>query len=206
MKIPIPIAKHAFIIMKITLLQILIAVGLSGMTIASPAPSYGQGILDHTLSISVENRNLGDILSRIEKLVHVKFTFNPKTIPVNEKVSVDLRDARLKDVLDDLLEPLRINFEASGDYVILSKPLITASAEFNDSLYKLNTEMNVLIVSGTVTGENSLPLPGASVIEKGTTNGITTDADGKFSLTVQDEKSVLVFSFIGYTTQEVMVS
>lgn len=62
---------------------------------------------------------------------------------------------------------------------------------------------NALTTSGSIVDENSQPLPGVSVIEKGTMNGTTTDVDGKYSLNVQDENSVLVFSFIGYATQEV---
>lgn len=61
----------------------------------------------------------------------------------------------------------------------------------------------VITVSGTVTDENGLSMPGVNVIEKGTTQGTTTDASGNYSLTVEDENTVLVFSFIGYETQEV---
>ena len=60
-------------------------------------------------------------------------------------------------------------------------------------------------VSGTVNDENGQPLPGANILEKGTTNGTTSDVNGNFSLTVMGESSVLIFSFIGYTSQEVPV-
>jgi len=60
-------------------------------------------------------------------------------------------------------------------------------------------------VTGTVTDETGEPLPGVSILEKGTTNGTVTDLDGKFTISVASEKSVLVFSFIGMTTQEVPV-
>jgi TonB-dependent starch-binding outer membrane protein SusC len=63
----------------------------------------------------------------------------------------------------------------------------------------------ILAVTGTVVDENSQSIPGVNVIEKGTTNGTTTDVDGRFSMNVQDENSVLVFSFIGYLSQEVVV-
>lgn len=65
--------------------------------------------------------------------------------------------------------------------------------------------IQALSVQGTVQDENNQPLPGVNVVEKGTTNGTTTDVSGRFSLTVQDEKSVLIFSFIGYTPQEILV-
>lgn len=60
-------------------------------------------------------------------------------------------------------------------------------------------------ISGSVVDSENQPLPGASVVEKGTTNGTTTDFDGKYSLTVGDN-ATLVFSFIGYTSVEVAVS
>lgn len=57
-------------------------------------------------------------------------------------------------------------------------------------------------ISGVVTDENGLPLPGASIIEKGTTNGTTTDFDGNYSITLVGPNSTLVFSYIGYLRQE----
>lgn len=60
-------------------------------------------------------------------------------------------------------------------------------------------------VSGRVTSADGAPLPGVSVLVKGTTTGTSTDADGQFTVGVQDENSVLVISFIGYTPQEITV-
>ncbi|MEO5582460.1 MAG: SusC/RagA family TonB-linked outer membrane protein [Saprospiraceae bacterium] len=60
-------------------------------------------------------------------------------------------------------------------------------------------------VSGTVTDENGATVPGVYVIIKGTTLGTSTDSDGKYSLSVQDENAVLIFSTIGYLTQEVLI-
>ena len=60
-------------------------------------------------------------------------------------------------------------------------------------------------ISGKVTDTDSQSLPGASVIEKGTTNGTTTDFDGNYSLTVGDD-AILVVSFIGYQTKEISVN
>lgn len=60
-------------------------------------------------------------------------------------------------------------------------------------------------VTGVVRDNANQPVPGVNVVEKGTTNGTTTDVSGRFSLNVQGESSILVFSFIGYATQEVTV-
>lgn len=61
-------------------------------------------------------------------------------------------------------------------------------------------------VSGTVKDDAGQAIPGANIIEKGTTNGVATDSEGKYSLLVNNENAILVFSFIGYTTQEVAVN
>jgi hypothetical protein len=61
-------------------------------------------------------------------------------------------------------------------------------------------------VSGRVTSADKEALPGVSVLVKGTTNGTSTDSDGKFVIAVSDKQNaVLVFSFIGYATQEILV-
>ncbi len=60
-------------------------------------------------------------------------------------------------------------------------------------------------VSGVVTDENSAPVPGVNIVEKGTSNGTTTDSEGKYTMNVTGSNSILVFSFIGYITQEVQV-
>jgi TonB-dependent starch-binding outer membrane protein SusC len=66
-------------------------------------------------------------------------------------------------------------------------------------------QTNGAIVSGVVKDAETGPIPGVSVILKGTTTGTTTDADGKFSLKTENSESVLVFSFVGYASQEVRV-
>lgn len=60
-------------------------------------------------------------------------------------------------------------------------------------------------VSGVVTDENSAPVPGVNIVEKGSSNGTTTDAEGRYTVNVAGSNSILVFSFIGYVTQEVQV-
>jgi TonB-dependent starch-binding outer membrane protein SusC len=62
-----------------------------------------------------------------------------------------------------------------------------------------------LTVSGQVLDEAKAPLPGVNIVIKGTTNGTTTDADGKYSVKVAGGNAILIFSFIGYVTQEVAV-
>lgn len=68
-----------------------------------------------------------------------------------------------------------------------------------------STALAQVTVSGVVVDESDFALPGASVIVKGEKGGVATDIDGKFTLSVPDENSVIVISFIGYTEQEIKV-
>lgn len=72
-----------------------------------------------------------------------------------------------------------------------------------DSLLK--AEQSAINVSGRVTDEEGMALPGVNVVIKGTTNGTTTDGDGRYSLEVPDASSVIVFSFVGFANQEIVV-
>ncbi|MFY0599394.1 MAG: von Willebrand factor type A domain-containing protein [Cyclobacteriaceae bacterium] len=66
----------------------------------------------------------------------------------------------------------------------------------------LTSNSMVLTITGTVYDEAGAGLPGVTVLEKGTTNGTVTDIDGAYTVTVKDEKSILVYSFVGYQTKE----
>ena len=93
--------------------------------------------------------------------------------------------------------------ELSRDFSSPTQPLLLDPLPAS-SPHELNEPATV--VSGRVTDETGAAVPGVNVLVKGTALGTATDAEGKYSLTVPDESAVLVFSFIGYATQEVSVS
>ncbi len=62
-----------------------------------------------------------------------------------------------------------------------------------------------ITVSGTVTDSQGQSIPGVSIKIKGTTKGVVGDVDGKYTITVPDQNAVLVFSYLNYTTKEVVV-
>lgn len=63
-----------------------------------------------------------------------------------------------------------------------------------------------ITVKGVITDQFGTPLPGVSILEKGSTNGITTNFDGVYAISVSDKSSILTFSYIGYATKEVVVN
>ena len=60
-------------------------------------------------------------------------------------------------------------------------------------------------ISGTVTSQSGLPLPGVNILQKGTGNGVVTDFDGKYQIKLVSGSRTLVFSYLGFVTQEVAI-
>lgn len=89
---------------------------------------------------------------------------------------------------------------------VLKKTGYDASVAYreNSGLISLTTipPGSVFQIKGRIVGEDAAPIPGVSIIEKGTNNGTTTNTDGRFTLNVKDQDAVLVISNIGYVTQE----
>lgn len=85
------------------------------------------------------------------------------------------------------------------------KPLAVAPTAIDARIEVPTGAQNQLAITGRVTDESGNGLPGVNVIEKGTQNGTSTSATGDYKLTVNGPESVLLFSFIGYKTQEVVV-
>jgi TonB-linked SusC/RagA family outer membrane protein len=190
-------------IMKILSVQTFLALLFASM--AYTHDLSGQGIMDKEISVEIESTSLKKVLSKIEGLAGVKFTYSPSVIPEARKVSVNASGQTLAKVLDALLGPLDIHYKLIADRISLYRTTAAVAPPENRSQV-LVAENAPLTISGTVLDAKSNPLPGANVLEKGTSNGTTTDADGKFSIVVAEENSVLVFSFIGFLSQEVAVN
>ncbi len=70
----------------------------------------------------------------------------------------------------------------------------------------VSAQNNILKITGKISDQNNSPLLGVTILEKGTSNGTSTDFDGKYSINVKDGNATLLFSYIGYKTQEIKVS
>src|SRR5690606_7843357 len=97
-------------------------------------------------------------------------------------------------------------FLCSYSEVALSQELQDPNAERLASLNNVVNSVTEVTVTGIVTDrEDNQPLPGVSILAKGTTIGTVTDMEGRFNLTLPDNVNILVFSFIGYLSQEVPI-
>src|SRR5687768_2249247 len=188
--------------MKLALIQVLILTTFAVGAIASD--SKGQEILKSKISITATGKEIKKILTEIEKKAKVRFTYSSALVNVNRQVSIRYTDSKLSEVLDGIFLP-DVIYEVKGNQIILKPAHLDDEANASDDIRPSENASYELKITGKVTDDGNQPLPGANVLEKGTTNGTTTDADGNYTIMVTDENAVLIVSFIGYASKEVPV-
>ena len=162
------------------------------MTVLIPinaTTSYSQS---ERISLDVENVALSDLISEIESLTDFKFLYNRKDLDLNMKVSVKLKKRRISSILNKTLKGTNLDFRVMNKQIVLtSKPTPPLKLQ--------------IAITGTVTDETGQPLPGATIIEQGTSNGTQSDFDGNFNIVVNSQDATLVISYVGYLSQNVIV-
>ncbi|MFY0650599.1 MAG: TonB-dependent receptor [Cyclobacteriaceae bacterium] len=156
----------------------------------------------HNVNVDLE-RNLGSlkqIFNAIENQTDFEFSYFKSTLSATEK-KIDLGgEKNLGKILNIISEKSKLNFKRVNNRIYISIPEQTTERE----LIKYIEAQADVEISGKITDENGQGLPGASVVQKGTTNGTTTDLEGKYKLNVA-EGSMLTISFVGYKTKELTV-
>jgi TonB-linked SusC/RagA family outer membrane protein len=186
-----------FRIMKITTVQILMTVLFYSVSYASAA----QELLQKRLKISRENTEMRTALDQISKAANVRISFNSKLIPKGQPVTLYANDERLSEVLDRILTPYGVS------YIIMNKQIVLRKNTEKDQSETLDVQASPAIdrtIAGTVKDAASEPLPGVSIIVKGTSRGTTTGLDGRYSIEIPDN-AVLTFSYVGYETRDVEI-
>lgn len=148
------------------------------------------GVLNVTLKGN--NRVAKEYLAEIENQTDYLFVYDAG-VNINKKLSINLEDKPVKEALDILSSELGLNYSQKGTYIVLSQ-----------SKESQATRQAKKKISGTVVDEAGEPIIGANVKEKGTQNGVITDIDGRFDISVP-LNATLTFSYIGYTSKDVVV-
>ena len=191
-------------IMKISLTQVIFSIICASITYAAP-DGRAQEILDRTVTLHAEKAALKTVLNQLEDQANVKFAYSQKAIGAERKVVLHVKAQKLSEALGMLLTPLNISYQLTSGRILLieNKPVVPQpKKQLINFLGEKNTPPAT--VTGKVTDSKGEPLPGVSVLQKGTTRGTTTDSDGRYTLAV-DEAATLVFSFVGYVRKEVPI-
>lgn len=200
---PIPWSK----IMKVTFTQILLAALLSSMACAGTIKA--QSVLEKSVTLSVKNIPLQDALKQLQKNSDIKFIYSKNSVNLGQRVTIDYQNRDLKTVLDEMLKSNGIDYEVLKGRIVLGKAEEikairegrVVAAETNNS----EAAVAAVPVTGKIVDERGVPLPGATITEKGTGNATMADVNGNFKLNVSDNNAVLVVAFVSFRTQEIAV-
>ncbi|MFC2138215.1 TonB-dependent receptor [Bacteroidota bacterium] len=170
--------------MKISILLLLLVV-------FQTSANYSQQV---NVTLSLKDITLKEALKEIESQTDYTFLFDNSKVNVSQKVNVEFDNSDINQVMEGILNNTDINYKIEDKHILLGN-------KYQDENFK------TVVITGVVKdAQNGEPLPGANVTVKGTTTGTITDFDGKFSIEVNSKASVLVFTFIGYETQEIQVN
>ena len=150
-----------------------------------------------SFTVSMENQTLKSVINWVEK--NSQFIFIYRTdIDLSRRVNVDVRNKTIEEVLKQMFAGTDLEYHIRDRQVIIRKAIS------REKTPPIVMQQEKVTVKGIVTDAKGEAIIGANIIEKGTTNGTITDIDGQFTLMVS-EKASLVFSYIGYLTQEMVV-
>lgn len=147
-------------------------------------------IQEARLSMQHRSVSLNQVFSEIERQTGYSFLVRNNDINTNQKISIDVKNKSVKEVLEILFAGKNIRYEVEGERISVYKPQQTRQTT----------------ISGIVVDAAQEPIIGASVVVVNTTNGCITDFDGKFSLEVSQLPVKVQITYIGYKPQVVTVS
>ena len=182
-----PRLKKLLLVMRLTITLI-----IAGCLHLSAA-TLGQNI-----TVIEKNVKLEKILSKIEKQSGYTFWYNTDLVKRSPKVSLDVKDYSLEKALDACFKDLPITYTIVQNTIVLKSRAtgsVTAQIQHADPIN----------IKGKVIDDHNLSLPGVTVRLKGTKVIAITDANGQFQINVPDKSAILVFTYIGFNPQEVIV-
>lgn len=167
-----------------------------GIEVGFAAETYSQKTV---FSISITNQSVREVFDYIEHNSEFIFFYLNQTVELDRKVSLNLKEQRIENILDQIFE------NTDNTYTIKDRQIFITKRRPQTTSFVLEQVQKKFKVTGVITDGNGESIVGANVVEKGTTNGITSDIDGRYTLELSHEKAIISVSYIGYTTQEIKV-
>lgn len=181
--VPILTLTKCFKIMRLCILFLLV------FNFGVMAAGLGQNA---KVTLKMENAPLESIIKEINKQTGIRFFYSIDKLEQEAGKTIKVTNKELNTVLNQLLKDTKLTY-VMRDGVVLIK-----------DAKSVTSEQKGIKIKGTVVDKKGAPLPGVSIVVKGTNTGVSTDMDGKFTISVPSEKSILVFSFIGMETKEIV--
>ena len=187
-------------IMRLSLFLILVS-----SAVAFSANSYSQ-----SLTLKLNDATVEEVIKSIESQSEFLFFYQEQQVDLNRRVSIQVNDKPVEEILEQLFAGSDNIYIINDRQIVIGKePMKQLEKEFPAVKEKEQPpveEPQQKTIGGKITDIKGLPLPGVSVIVKGTTIGTVTNPDGTFSLSIPLDAQMLQFSFVGMKTQEIAIN
>ncbi len=184
--------KKLFLIMRITGFLIFI------LTFNVSASVWSQST---KMNVKIENSTLQELFSQIENKSNYRFFYNNEDVDVSSRITVKMDNKSIGEILQAAFVDLPYSYKEVNDNLILIEKVNGSKGTYDSQIRQQQQE-----VSGKVVDKDGMPLPGVSIVVKGTTQGTVTNFDGEYTLTNIPGNAILQFSFVGMKNQEIEVN
>lgn len=182
-----------FRIMRITVFLFLFGIGS-----VFAGSSYSQNT---PLSVYLQKGTLKQVFEEIQKQSEFIFFYKDSHVDIDKKVTINADDLTVEQILDQVLANTNLAYKVFDRQIVILPSEKSLSGD--EPITSLSEQQPKKKVTGKVNDADNSPIPGATVMIKGTNVGTITDADGGFSFDVPVDAKTLVISFVGYKTQEI---
>lgn len=189
--------KKIMLTMKLCILILLISV--ASVTANS---SYSQST---KLTLNLKDIAVRDVFDQIERSSEFIFVYYDDIVDLNRKVNIDVEDATVDKILEKVFESSDNTFVIFDRQIVIASKKTNAVLDNSDPGNTISPQPQEKEIRGQVTDSKGVPLPGVTVLLKGTTIGITTGNDGRYILKVPNDAKTLVFSFVGMASKEIEI-
>jgi len=185
---------------KYAFLGILIQTFVCSLLIAGDSNAQKMSIEDIYVNVDFDNATLKQAFNSISQQTDFKFSYEGGQVDTDMQVNMDAYQISLGDFLRNIAKETGLQFKRINDNIHVSKRKVFTPVV--EELYE--PEYQDRTITGKITSsEDGEPLPGVNIIIKGTSQGTTTDINGNYSLSIPSGNTTLVFSFVGFQTQEI---
>jgi TonB-linked SusC/RagA family outer membrane protein len=197
--------RQLFFMSKLLFYGLVIQMCFTGLLLASDGLAQEKvSIEDVYLSLDLEDASLEQTLDAITQKTNFKFAFEQKNVERVQSLSTSASNQSLADILRDISKSTDLSFKRVNDNIFVSKKKFLGKSVEEDLANSGNFQ-GITVTGKVLSVEDNSGLPGVNIVVKGTTVGTVTDIEGNYSLEVPGENSVLVFSSVGYVSEEITV-
>lgn len=158
----------------------------------SVMPDNVQAQKDKTVTLNVQNEAVENVFIRLSKQTGLKFFYDQDVVNAAPRISINVKNSPLQAVLDKITAQTGLFFNRDNNTISVGKQKSGSDAR----------QSKTRTVKGTVVDETGEAIIGATVLVKGTTNGVTTNLDGNYALADVPDNATILISYIGYQTVE----